>query len=406
MSNAVSAPRQGHDVDPGRRVRDGLRRLLSRGAPGAPRRGGGLLDRPPPGDRGAVRALRRARRATSPWPSARSIRPTTPTPTPTPSCPARWSSSKTRGPGRPATTCARGGATCPGAFWRQPEGPGSTAAGRQRHPVTHVAYEDAAAYAAWAGKALPTEAEWERAARGGLEGEDLRVGRRDRPARAAHGQHVAGRVPVGEPARRRLRGHLAGGDVPAQRLRALRHDGQRVGVDRATTGARADGHAEASTRAARRACSPGEHIPRRVIKGGSHLCAPNYCLRFRPAARQGEAVDTSTTPHRLPLRRARARSRAAPDAAIRRARRRSAAAASAPPALRSLRSWTAPTGDDAAEDQRDAEEHGQGDEALVGPGEDEDAQDEVDERGSAAPSRDARRWPNARTSRATPVTIR
>ena len=40
--------------------------------------------------------------------------------------------------------------------------------------------------------------------------------------------------------------------------------------------------------------SPGEHIPRRVTKGGSHLCAPNYCLRYRPAARQGEAVDTTT----------------------------------------------------------------------------------------------------------------
>ena len=80
------------------------------------------------------------------------------------------------------------------------------------------------------------------------------------------------------------------GVVPAQRLRPVRHDRQRVGVDvrrrRTPTTARRG-------RAARPR-EAGEHIPRRVIKGGSHLCAPNYCLRYRPAARQFEAVDTST----------------------------------------------------------------------------------------------------------------
>ena len=78
--------------------------------------------------------------------------------------------------------------------------PGSDVATRDRHPVTHVAYEDVEAYAAWAGKELPTEAEWEFAARGGLDGRGLHLGRRVRAEGPDDGQHLAGRVPLAEPA--------------------------------------------------------------------------------------------------------------------------------------------------------------------------------------------------------------
>jgi formylglycine-generating enzyme required for sulfatase activity len=180
----------------------------------------------------------------------------------------------------------------PGAYWKRPGGPGTTTNGRDRHPVVHVAVEDAEAYAAWAGKSLPAEEEWERAARGGLEGTTFAWG----------DEHFPG----GKPAANTWQG-----EFPWQNLKLDGYEGTSpVGSfepngyglsdvcgntwEWTTSWFRASPDTAASP-----CCAPplldGERFPRRVIKGGSHLCAPNYCLRYRPAARQGEAVDTSTS---------------------------------------------------------------------------------------------------------------
>jgi formylglycine-generating enzyme required for sulfatase activity len=176
----------------------------------------------------------------------------------------------------------------PGARWDRPEGPQSDTYTRGRHPVTQVAYEDAEAYATWAGKQLPTEAEWEYAARGGLDGKAFAWGDELAPGGRMLANSWQGEFP--------WQNLMLDGFAGTSPVDAFPPNGYGLfdmtgnvwewTQDRFT-----------ANRSDKPCCAPpaDERVARRVIKGGSHLCAPNYCLRFRPAARQGEAVDTSTS---------------------------------------------------------------------------------------------------------------
>ena len=178
----------------------------------------------------------------------------------------------------------------PGAQWRHPDGPDSTLHGRELHPVTHVAHQDALAYAKWAGKQLPTEAQWERAARGGLEGKVFCWGDEFAPRGKMMANTWQGEFPW-----QNLMLDGFAGTSPVNRFPANGyglHD-MAGNVWEWTADLFTADH-EATERPC---CSPASSVvaERRVTKGGSHLCAPNYCLRYRPAARQGQAVDTSTS---------------------------------------------------------------------------------------------------------------
>jgi len=190
-----------------------------------------------------------------------------------------------------------------GANWRRPNGRGRSNKGLDDHPAVHVAYKDAAAYAAWAGKELPTEAEWEYAARGGLDGAEFAWGDELMPG----GHHMAntwqGAFPQENLATDGYRGTSPVGAFPPNSYGLIDMIGnvwewtEDWYSARHTTETQKPCCIPENPRGGPETgsydeCTPSVRIPRKVVKGGSFLCAPNYCRRYRPAARHAQPIDT------------------------------------------------------------------------------------------------------------------